>query len=299
MVATPRPPAVWTVLGLLEWSAGYFQERGIDSPRLTAELLLCRVLGLERIGLYTNFDRPLAPAELAGYKELLRRRTAREPVQYILGETHFMGLRFRVGPGVLIPRPETELLVERVVEMERAAPGSIRSVLDIGTGSGCIGASIAAFLPGCRVDAVDVSPDALRAAAENARALGVADRVTVAAADILAAPARLPGGPYDLVVSNPPYVSAEEFLLLEPEVRVFEPAIATTDRSDGLTFYRAIAAQCGSMVRPGGWCLVEVAYNQAAQVQAIFRAAGASNVDALPDYAGHLRIVRAQIGEAP
>jgi release factor glutamine methyltransferase len=287
-------PAVWTVLGLLEWSTAHLQERGIDSPRLTAELLLGRVLTLERIGLYTNFDRPLSAAELASYKALLKRRLGREPVQYILGEGHFMGLRFAVDPSVLIPRPETEGLVERVIEIGRLRPGAVGRVLDIGTGSGCIAASIARLVPSARLDAVDVSPAALACARANALSLGVQERIAFSESDILAEPYAGPRGPYDLVVSNPPYVSAREFATLEPEVREFEPALATTDRGDGLTFYRAIARLAPALLAPGGRVLVEVAFDQAPEVTRLFQAAGAARITAHKDHAGIERVVEAE-----
>jgi release factor glutamine methyltransferase len=293
MSAPSAVPAVWTVLGLLEWSAAHLAQAGIDSPRLTSELLLGRVLGFERIALYTNFDRPLSPPELASFKALLKRRLGREPLQYILGEGHFMGLRFALDPRVLIPRPETEGLVERVIEIERASPGSVRRVLDIGTGSGCIAASIARLVPGAALDAIDVSPEAIDCARSNAVALGVEARVSFALADVLAAPYAGPAGPYDLVVSNPPYVSQEEFATLEPEVRDFEPALATTDRGDGLTFYRAIARLAPTLLAPEGRILVEVAFDQAPDVLGIFTNAGAATVRAHRDHAGIDRVVEA------
>lgn len=289
----PAAPAVWTVLALIQSTTDLFAARGIDGPRLTAELLLGRVLGLERIRLYTNFDRPVDERERAAFRELVRRRLGREPLQYILGETGFMGMRFAVDRDVLIPRPETEQLVELVLALERETPGAVRSVLDIGTGSGNIAVSIAKLVPGCRVDALEISPGALRVARGNASALGAADRVAFIEGDILDEDCPLPGAPYDVVAANPPYISSAEYALLEPEVREFEPEIATTDRGDGLTFYRAIARRFREIVRPGGRLFAEVAYDQHAAVAELFRAAGCADVEALPDHQGIPRIIRA------
>ena len=291
------PVRRWTVLALVESTTGVFADRGIDSPRLTAELLLGRVLGIDRIGIYTHFDRPVDPQEIRTFRELVRRRIAHEPVQYILGETGFMGLRFEVNNDVLIPRPETELLVEHVVALEKEHPGSVRNILDIGTGSGNIALSLLRMIPGASADAVDVSARALEVARRNALALGVADRVRFLAGDILDDEYSTGTHSYDLVASNPPYISAAEFRLLDPEVRDFEPALATTDGGDGLTFYRVIAKRSVSFLRPGGSCLVEVAYNQHEAVIELFRGAGLTRISTLHDYEGIPRIVAGCRGE--
>ncbi len=290
VVSTPA-----TVLSTLERTTDAFAHAGVDSPRLCAELLLGRVLGLERISLYAQFDRPLTGMELTAFEAFVGRRLKREPVQYILGDTSFMGLTFRVSPHVLIPRPETELLVERVMEEERARPGTTRRVLDIGTGSGCIAVAVAHFVPGAHIDAIDVSAEALALARSNARELlpGGNERVAFCEADVRTEPYQGPRGPFDLIVSNPPYISESELLLCEPEVRSFEPRVATTDGADGLTFYRAIARLAGSILSPGGRVMVEVGHDQAERVQAIFRAAGAGSVATFNDYAGIARIVQA------
>ncbi len=293
---TPPNAAVrhWTVLALLESTTGVFTERGIDSPRLTAELLLAHVLGLDRIGVYTHFDRPVDSGEITAFRELVRRRIAHEPVQYIVGESGFMGLTFEVNPSVLIPRPETELLVERVVALEQESPGSVRHLLDIGTGSGNIALAILRMVAEATADAIDISAAALEVAGRNAVALGLAGRVRFLPGDILADTLSGARAPYDLVVANPPYISADEYRLVEPEVRDFEPAIATTDGGDGLTFYRAIARHSQTLLRPGGFCLVEVAYDQHAAVIELFQEAGMTDVAAFPDYQGIMRIVSAR-----
>jgi len=195
----------WTVLDLIQWTTSYFEDKGIDSPRLDAELLLAKVLGVDRMGLYINFDRPLAPAELDQYRELVKTRARRVPVKYMLGECEFMSLTFEVGPGVLIPRPETEHLVERAIDLLRAEPTGDQLALDIGTGSGCIAIALAKEVAALQVVASDISPAALAIAKRNAIRHGVADRVTLVISDLL--DAHRTGPRADLIVSNPPYVA--------------------------------------------------------------------------------------------
>lgn len=284
----------WTVLSLLQWTTQYFTDHCIDSPRLTAELLLSRVLGYERIQLYTNYDKPLHHQELSEFKGLLKRRLSHEPVQYILGETEFMGLRFIVNRHVLIPRPETEVLVEQVIALSKASPVKIRRVLDIGTGSGNIAVSIAKYLPESAIDAVDISREALAVARENLMLHGVEERVMLIQADILDESKKFSLQPYDLLVSNPPYISGGEFQQLQPEVREFEPSIATTDNGDGLTFYRVIARRSLDLIRPEGSLFVEIAYNQRQDVSEIFRKVGYDQITIIPDYQGIPRIVQAR-----
>lgn len=291
--ATTAPRQQWTVLSLIEWSAHHLREKGFDEARLHVDLLLARVLGLPRIGLYTNFDRPLDAAELARFKELFKRRLAHEPLQYILGSTEFMGLPFAVNPSVLIPRPETEVLVEAAVAWARVRQAEGLRVLDIGTGSGNIAVSVARFLPGAVVTAIDTSPEALRTAAANAAANGVT-AVRLLEADILADP--LPGEQFDAVLSNPPYVPLEEWEQLEPEVRDFEPRNATTDGEDGLRFIRRIAAFAASRLTPGGALFMEIGFGQAEAALDCARSAGLSEVTVLPDYGGIPRVLSARAG---
>lgn len=281
---------VWTSLSLINWGAEYLRSKNIDSPRLTCELLLANVLRCGRIELYTSFDRPLTSDELANFKNLFKRRLSREPLQYILGETEFMGLRFNVDSRVLIPRPETEVLVEQALALARNIPAG--RILDIGTGSGNIAISLATTLQGWQVDAVDVSPAALELAGENRLLHSCGDRVSFIHADIQSYE---PAQEYDVIVSNPPYVSSAEFAGLEPEVRNFEPALATTDGGTGLTFYEIIAAFGKRHLVSGGWVLVEHAYNQSEQVRAIFENSGYRNVTPVADYSRIPRVVRAQL----
>jgi release factor glutamine methyltransferase len=279
----------WTILSLMNWSTEYLTKRGIDSPRLTTELLLCHVLDCPRIDLYTNFDKPLFSEDLAEFKSLFKRRVSREPLQYILGETEFMGLRFRVDPRVLIPRPETELLVEHVIQIAKHI--SVTRILDIGTGSGNIAISLAKFLGDVNIDAVDVSSDALEIARENARDHAVGENIHFFAHNILSE--KLPDGsaPYDVIVSNPPYISRTEFELLQPEVKTYEPRIATTDLSDGLTFYRALANHGKQYLRTGGVLCAELGYDQAAKVVELFEGSAYDRPELLVDYQKIQRVV--------
>ncbi|MHB8708401.1 MAG: peptide chain release factor N(5)-glutamine methyltransferase [Desulfuromonadales bacterium] len=273
----------WTVLKLLRWTADYFAGRGIDSPRLDAELLLADTLGLDRVGLYLNFERPMLADELTVFREQVKRRANREPLAYVLGVTEFWSLPLKVTPAVLIPRPDTELLVEQA--LPRLA-GAAR-VLDVGTGSGALAIALAHERPECMITAIDLSPAALAVAAENARSNGVAERIEFLRADL----AVLPRGPFDLAVANPPYIPGEELAMLMPEVRDFEPHLALDGGADGLDAYRALASQADAVLTPGGWLLVEVGIDQAAAVQELFAAAGLAEIFASRDLAGIERVV--------
>lgn len=258
----------WTVLKVLQWTAEYFAERGIDRGRLDAELLLGEALGLDRVGLYLNHDRPLTADELAAFREKVGRRARREPLQYILKKAEFWSLPFKVGPGVLVPRPDTETLVEEA--LKRAEPSW--TILDVGTGSGAIAVALASELPEVRVVGLDSSPQALALAAENVRLNGMAGRVTLLEQDLLRQ--NLPGGPFDLILSNPPYVPEGDLAGLMPEVRDFEPRQALCGGADGLDFYRLLIPSAHGCLNPGGWLLFEVGIHQAGEVLALFEETG-------------------------
>jgi release factor glutamine methyltransferase len=261
---------------MINWGSDYFAKKGVDSPRLTIELLLAHVLGLSRFDLYLQFDRPLHDGELDDLRAKIRRRAAREPLQYILGEAHFHGRVFEVDRGVLIPRPETELLVEEVLRRVHAL-----RCLDVGTGSGCIGVTIALERPDTEVVAIDVSEDALAVARRNAERLG-ARNITLERCDFLDESAVAALGSFDLIVSNPPYVAAGEMAGLEPEVREHEPHTALTDHGDGLAFYRRFAAVAPTLLRTDGHLFLEIGYGQSPLLDAMFREAG-FEVDILTD----------------
>lgn len=273
----------WTVLKILKWTTEYFAEKGIESARLEAELLLTATLVMDRVGLYVNFERPLDAKELSDYREKVRRRANREPVQYILGETEFWSLPIKVSPAVLIPRADTEVLVEEAVK-KCASPAHI---LDVGTGSGAIAIALAHEFSECRVTALDCSKDALAIASDNAVSNNVAERVTCLEGDLR----DLPKGPFDMMVSNPPYIPTRDWETLMPEVRDHEPRLALDGGGDGLEAYRQLAVQAGQILTAGGWLLVEVGVNQAKDVSALFRAAGLVEVAQRDDYAGIPRVV--------
>lgn len=275
----------WTVLKILQWTADYFHDKGIESSRRDAELLLGASLGLDRIGLYLHFDRPLEESELSAYRALVVRRAKREPLQYILGETEFWSLPFSVSPAVLIPRSDTEVLVEEAL---RLAGG--HRVLDVGTGSGAIAVALAHELADAQVVALDISPEALAVADSNARRNCVDDRITFLQGDL----AHLPKGPFDLIVSNPPYIRTADVEGLMPEVRDFEPRQALVGGLDGLNPYRALATQACFCLVPGGWLLVEVGIDQASDVQQLFADAGLKDVFCRDDYGGVPRVVGAR-----
>jgi release factor glutamine methyltransferase len=273
----------WTVLKLLRWTADFFAGRGLDAPRLDAELLLAATLGLDRVGLYVNFERPLQAGELAAYRERVRRRAGREPLAYILGQAEFWSLPLKVTPEVLIPRPETELLVEEALPRLSGR----QQVLDVGTGSGALAIALAHERQELLVTAIDVSPAALAVAADNARSNGVAERIRFAQHDL----GQLPPGPFDLVVANPPYVPSGELAALMPEVRDFEPQLALDGGIDGLDAYRALARQAGAVLTAAGWLLVEVGSGQAPAVQELFAGAGLKEILVSRDLAGIERVV--------
>ncbi|MFN0157847.1 MAG: peptide chain release factor N(5)-glutamine methyltransferase [Bacteroidota bacterium] len=289
-VRSSTPPQQWTVLSLIEWASAHMREKGFDESRLHVELLLAYVLQLERIHLYTNFDRPLNPEELAAFKTLFLRRLAHEPLQYIIGETSFMGFDLFVDKNVLIPRPETELLVERVVEYINRVTSDQVEVLDIGTGSGNIPVALAKFASKARITSVDVSAEALAVAARNIKRHAV-NAVTLIQGDIFGD--MLSGREFDLIISNPPYISLQEFQGLQPEVRDHEPRIATTDEDDGFKFIRRIAQLASLNLKSGGAVLIEIAYNQSANAMQLLGDAGLVEVECFPDYAGIPRIVKA------
>lgn len=277
------PAETWTVLKVLQWTAGYLEQKGVDGARLDAELLLADALGLDRVGLYLNYDRPLSPGELSVYRQRVGRRAGREPLQYILGTTEFWSLPFAVTPAVLIPRPDTEVLVEEA--LKRAADSG--RILDVGTGSGAIAIALAHELPGATVEGVDISAGALAVAADNARRNGVDGRVAFREGDL----GRLPDGPYDLIVSNPPYIPEADMAGLMPEVRDFEPCLALCGGQDGLDCYRLLARQAPDRLVPGAWLLLEVGIGQAPAVEALLAAAGLREVFSRQDYAGVPRVV--------
>lgn len=250
----------WTIREVLDWATRDFAARGIESPRLDAELLVAEALGLDRVGLYLDLHRPLVDRERSSIRPLVARRREREPVAYILGHRDFYGRRFSVTPDVLIPRPDTETLVDHALDCIPADQPF--RVLDIGTGSGAIAVTIAAERPVAVVTATDISQAALGVAASNAERLGVADRIRFEQADLLSGAEQ-----YDLVLSNPPYIARSQMESLQAEVREHEPIGALAAGEDGLDIVRALLTATETATATGAQLLVEVGAGQAVSVQ--------------------------------
>ncbi|QRO00937.1 peptide chain release factor N(5)-glutamine methyltransferase [Archangium violaceum] len=259
----------WTIRKVLTWTTQHFEKRGVDAPRLTAEVLLAHVLKTTRVRLYVDLDRPMEKTELTTFRALIERRMAGEPTQYLTGVREFYNRPFKVDPRVLIPRPETELLVEAALHrLPKDAPGT---ALDVCTGSGCLAISLAAERPQATVLATDLSPDACTLARENAQALGVAERVTVLQGDLYAP--LPPDARFDVVVSNPPYIATGEIAGLSPEVRR-EPRMALDGGPDGLVLIRKVVQGARRVLKPGGLLAMEIGETQGDAVKALLQAAG-------------------------
>jgi release factor glutamine methyltransferase len=287
----------WTIATLLDTSAGYLRGKGSSSPRLDAELLLAEILGLDRIHLYTEFDRPLAAGEVDRYRALIARRAAHEPVAYILGRAHFRHLELEVRPAVLIPRPETEELVEAALAVLRRRPpwkekdSPACLIADVGTGSGAIALSLAQE-GGYPVLATDIRAEALAIALRNTAAAGVEALVELRQADLLTG---VPDASLHLVVSNPPYVSSGDMASLAPDIRLFEPETALEAGRDGLDVIRRLLPEAVRTLRPGGSLLLEVGDGQADAVAALAVKAGFSAVTVHKDMSQKDRIVEATL----
>ncbi|MCY1045816.1 peptide chain release factor N(5)-glutamine methyltransferase [Corallococcus sp. bb12-1] len=260
---------VWTIRRVLTWTTQHFEKRQVDAPRLTTEILLAHVLKTGRVRLYVDLDRPLAKEELTAFRALIERRLAGEPTNYLTGTKEFYNRPFKVDARVLIPRPETELLVEALLHVvPKDAPSK---VLDVCTGSGCIAISVAAERPQATVFATDLSPDACALAKENAQALGVADRVSVLEGDLFGP--LPPDARFQVVVSNPPYIDSGDIAGLSAEVRR-EPRLALDGGPDGLTALRRVIQGARKVLEPGGLLALEMGETQGSAVLELLRAAG-------------------------
>ncbi len=248
---------VWTVGRLLQWTTEYFRQHGADTPRLDAEVLLAEALGCQRIDLYTAFDSVPGEQQRAAFREMVLRRAAGTPVAYLTGRREFYSLSFRVTPAVLIPRPETELLVVALLDLARQQAGRAEiRIADVGTGSGIIAVCAAKHLPGARVTAIDVSTEALAVARSNALAHRVAERIQFVCSDLLGGVRA--GESFDFVVSNPPYVGTQEGDVLAPEVRQHEPHTALFAGPRGTEVIERLIPQAAERLAAGGWLLIEV-----------------------------------------
>ncbi len=262
-----RQLEIWTVLRMIEFGSDYFATKRVDAPRLTIELMLAAVLDCNRFRLYLDFEQPLNDAELAQLRAMIKRRVAGEPLQYILGEAHFYRRPFIVRPGVLIPRPETEILVDELL----ARAGLPLRLLDIGTGSGAIAVTIAAERPRTEVVALDISSEAIVIATEN-RERHELTNVVMQQGDIFDDALVEELGSFDTIVSNPPYIADDEIARLQVEIRDHEPHEALGAGADGLRFYRRIAAIAARLLRPQGEIYCELGAGQANTVRQIFEA---------------------------
>ncbi len=277
-----------TVLEIIKRTTEFFVRRGVESARLNAELIVGHALGLKRMQLYLQFERPLTEAELAGIRPLVKRRGNREPVQYVIGETEFCGLMLKVDRRALIPRPETEQLVGLLIQRLPVPPGR---VLDLGTGCGAIALALAREYPQAEVTALDQSPDALALARENAESCHLAQRVRLVRSDWFAALAE--GEQFDLVVANPPYLSDEETRATQPEVRDFEPAMALSAGVDSAAALGQIIPGARRHLAPGGLLACETGMAQHERLLGLAAGAGYARRESLRDLTGRDRFLLA------
>ncbi len=295
------PGGPWTVRRLLEWTPGFFTKKAVDQPRLSAELLLSHVLSVPRIRLYTDYEKVVGERPLAAFRDLVRRAGEQEPIAYLTGTAHFYTLEFAVTRDVLIPRPDTETLVENVMQTVRHQPGlEAPRVLDLCTGSGCIAVAVAKHLKSATVLATDVSERAAAVARGNAERLAVADRVAVAVGDLFD-PLKhtVDARPFDLIVSNPPYIPTDQIAALDRGVRDYEPRLALDGGPDGLAVHRRILARAPDHLTPGGRVFLEIAFDQGpAAREAAAAHPGFDDVRLLKDYAGHDRVLTLRLKPA-
>ena len=284
----------WTVRMVLDWTIEHLKKHGSESPRLDAEILLAHARGCQRIQLYTNYETPLEPEERQIMRELVKRRSTLEPVAYLVGFREFFGLNFEVGPGVLIPRPDTETLVVTLLEAakEMEQPEMLR-VLDVCTGSGCIAVSVAANCPRADVTAVEIDEVVVEVATKNADANDVSDRVNILHGDLFK-----PLGPealFEIIASNPPYITNAEMKDLQPDVKLHEPDLALRGGADGLDVVRNLVNGAPRRLVPGGVLLLEIGCNQAKAVQKLFADAGMFEpAEIVKDLGGRSRVVCAK-----
>lgn len=279
---------------MLEWVSGYFEEKGVDSPRLSGELLLGHVLGLERIQLYTLFDRAVDKPQLATLRELVKRAGEHEPVAYLVGRCEFYSLPLKITPDCLIPRPETEHLVEKAVLFLRERIGG-QHVLDLCTGSGCIAAAIAKNVKEVQVVATDISDAALKVAAENVEKLNLAEKIRLLCGDLFDPVIEgIDDGRFDLIISNPPYVSEPEYAALDKNVKEYEPKDALLAGADGLDVYRRILEKVDGFLKPDGALMMEIGYAQGAEIRKLLEEGGVfKTITIEKDFANNDRIATA------
>lgn len=279
---------VWTISSLLNWTVNYFKSKNIQSARLDAEVLLSHVLRQERIYLYVHFDEPMEQNELSKFREYVKKRAQHVPIAYIIGEREFMGLPFKVTKDTLIPRPDTEILVENV--LNNVDKDKEIEIVDIGTGSGAIILSLLVNLPKAQGKTVDISSKAIEVAKENAVNLQVNDRCEFFVGDLFAP---LNGNKFDLIVSNPPYIPQKDIATLEDDVKEYEPVSALTDGGDGLSYYRRLLSEGKAYIKENGFIALEIGIYQSEDVKQIAMDNGWKNIKIIKDYAGIDRVVLA------
>lgn len=288
------PVQSWTVQAVLDWTSGHLASHDSLSPRLDAEILLARARDCSRLELYTQYDQELTTAQRAVMRDLVKRRTAYEPVAYLVGHREFFGFDFAVNADTLIPRPDTETLIAELLELARDLPAP-PSILDIGTGSGCIAISIAAQLPSAQLTAIDISPAALAVARTNAETHAVSERIAFLCGDLFAP--LDPTARFEFIACNPPYVTTSECDQLAPDIRDHEPRIALDGGSDGLDVIRPLIATAPDHLEPGGSLLCEISPEQAGAVsQLLARQPAFESPRIVEDLSGHARVVVASIG---
>ncbi len=285
----------WTIGRLLQWSKEYLQSKRVESPRLSVELLLAHALHCKKIDLYLRIERVPTEEERGEFRELLLRAAEHAPIAHLIGKKEFYSIEFEVSPAVLIPRPETELLVEKVIQHVRALPQLHVAVLDLGTGSGCVGLALCRHLPQVRVTGTDVSEEALAVARSNAERLGLNERFVAVGVDGFDFPPEsIPTGGWDMLVSNPPYVAENETSGLDENVRRYEPSAALFGGMDGLKFYRLMADRAETVLKPRASVWVEIGAGQHESVVKLMTESGRyKHVETFKDLnEGHSRVVR-------
>jgi release factor glutamine methyltransferase len=291
-MAAEATPTVWTVRNLLTWTTKHFHAKGIESAAADARILLASVFECRPIEVLARYDDEPTDAERKRYRELIQRRVEGCPVAYLVGNKDFYLLSFEVNPAVLIPRPDTETLVQTAIDFLKNKPNA--TVLDLGTGSGCVAVSVAHGAKSATVTAVDVSPDAVEVARRNAAKHGLSGRVSVLTGDLFA-PLQS-GAKFDLILSNPPYIPPSEIETLDPGVKDYEPRLALDGGPDGLAFYRRIAGVAGRWLNPGGSVMVEIGWTQEPAVRGIFDERPEFTVgESVQDMGRRWRVVRAKL----
>lgn len=290
-----QPPAkTWTIAELLQATTDFFFKRSVDEARLSAELLLAHAIGISRMSLYTQYDRVPSESQRAAFRELVKQRGEHVPVAYLIGKAWFFSLEFHVSRDVLIPRPDTETLVEQVISAVRNKPGwETPAILDLCTGSGCIAIALAKNLPSAGFVATDLSAKALEVARRNATEHNVLERIAFLQGDLYDALAKMnPPGMFHVIVSNPPYIPTVGVDALPPSVRDHEPRLALDAGPDGHAFHRRIIAGASAHLHPGGMLVQEMQFDQQDSLTALYRDAGyLQNIRVLRDAAGHPRCV--------